>query len=483
MDGHRTVRTVCRVLTSAWIAAALAALPSCGNESGGGPEPEMEPVTAEEREMVVERVSELLSEYYVFVDVAEECVERINAELREGAYDDITRPNLFASALNEDLQGVSGDRHLKVVALFGVTEGDDLSVALDELDHQHFLQRGNYGVMRVEWLRGNVGYVDLRAFSSLYVARDKLVAVMEFLSNMDAIIFDLRDEVMGGPPETVQFLASYFFDEPTLIGSAYFRADDVTEEVWTLDSVPGTRMADVPLYILTDDDVFSAGEGFSYALQALGRATVVGETTMGGAHVTRPFRIGGRFEAKIPWGRSINPTTGTNWEGVGVVPDVPADADEALDVALELAREAAEERRTAREARDVAAMEELLEEGVRAESLFEQGDAQAATSVSRDVLERGLAAGILNEGSIDDIGYHYLDRGMVEMALAVHAFNADMHPESANVYHSLAEVHVRRGDRERAVANLERCLELDPRNGWASSLLGRIDEEIARAAE
>ena len=230
-------------------------------------EPEMEPVTAEERAMVVESVSEFLTEYYVFPDVAEACIERIEERFAEGAYDEISRPNLFVAALNEDLQDVSGDKHLKVVALFGVEnaeEPDAEAILLEELDHQHFFERGNYGIIRVEWLKGNIGYVDLRAFASLYVAREKFIAAMSLLSHMDAIIIDLRSEVMGGPPETVQFLASYFFDEPTHLSNAYFRKDDVTEEMWTLADVPGKRLADVPLYILTNEDVFSAGEAFIF---------------------------------------------------------------------------------------------------------------------------------------------------------------------------------------------------------------------------
>jgi tetratricopeptide (TPR) repeat protein len=458
--------------------------PCEGPEPSG--EPEMEPVTVEERAVVVERVSELLTEYYVFPDVAEACIERVNARLAEGAYDEISRPNLFVAALNEDLQAVSGDKHLKVVALFGVEnseEPDAEAGLLEELDRHHFFERGNYGIIRVEWLKGNIGYVDLRAFASLYVARDKFVAATALLSNMDAVIIDLRSEVMGGPPETVQFLASYFFDEPTHLSSAYFRKDDVTEEMWTLAEVPGKRIADVPLYILTNEDVFSAGEGFTYALQALGRATVIGETTMGGAHITRPFPIGTRFRAMVPWARSFDPVTGANWEGVGITPDVVTDPEEALDVALEMATEAAEQCREVREAADVAALETVIEELKSAERSFAEGDAAGASSVLRNALERGVALGLLNEGTIDDIGYYYLDSGKIDVALEVFACNARLFPDSYNAYHSLGEAYVRKGDRGLAVANLERSLEINPHNGWATKLLGNIDDEIGKVQE
>lgn len=459
------------------VTAVMILSPRIASSAG---EPEMEPVTPDERALVVERVSELLIEYYIFPDVAEACVERINERLADGAYDKISRPNLFVAALNEDLQEESGDKHLKVVALFGVEneeEPDPEAALLDELGSQHFMKRGNYGIMRVEWLKGNIGYLDLRAFASLYVARDKFIAAMSLLSNMDAIIIDLRKEVMGGPPETVQFLASYFFDEPTHLSSAYFRKDDVTSEMWTLAEVPGTRVSDVPLYILTSEDVFSAGEGFTYALQRLGRATVVGETTMGGAHITRPSPIGRRFRASIPWARSFDPATNENWEGVGVTPDVKVKADKALDKALEMAGEAAEAHREAREAAALAALDGVIEEFRAAQKALEEGDPTGAASSMREALSRGLEQGLLNEGLADDIGHHFLDRGDSDLAIEVFTLNAERYPESYNVYHSLGEAYLERGDRASAVANLERSLELNPHNGWAVKLLRGIDED------
>lgn len=468
------------------LALLIAFLPGCGKKAGSSGEPEMEPVTEDERAMVVERVSELLAEYYVFPDVAEECAEIISTRLAEGAYDDIERPNLFARALNEDLQSVNGDEHLRVVAIFGVEpeSEDDAAAALrNELDHLHFMVRGNYGIIRAEWLRGNVGYLDLRAFPSLYVAREKIVATMRFLSDMDAIIIDLRDEVMGGPPETVQFVMSYFFDEPMLYSTVYFRKDNVKEEFWTLEDVPGPRMADVPLYVLTDENVFSAGEGFTHALQALGRATVIGETTGGGAHITRPFMIGERFEAKIPWARAINPITGTNWEGVGVTPDVEVPSDEALDVALEMAREAVVARREERETAGFATLDDVIEKIRGAEESLRVGDLVASRSTLWGALALGIDSGVLHEGLVDDIGYHYLDRGEVDMAIEVFSFAAETYPKSHNAFYSLAEAYVKKGNAALAESSLARSLELRPGGAWAVKLLTNIDEEIRKARE
>ncbi|MGI8691709.1 MAG: S41 family peptidase [Geodermatophilaceae bacterium] len=45
------------------------------------------------------------------------------------------------------------------------------------------------------------------------------------------------------------------------------------------------------MYVLTSGATFSGGEALAYDLQQLGRATVVGERTRGGAHPRRGFRV------------------------------------------------------------------------------------------------------------------------------------------------------------------------------------------------
>jgi C-terminal processing protease CtpA/Prc len=97
--------------------------------------------------------------------------------------------------------------------------------------------------------------------------------------------------------------------------------------------VPGTRYTDRPVYVLTSHHTFSGGEDFAYTLQALGRATVIGEATGGGAHPTRGFPISAAVHIGIPFARSVNPVTGTNWQGTGVVPDVAVPEAQAYDTA------------------------------------------------------------------------------------------------------------------------------------------------------
>jgi C-terminal processing protease CtpA/Prc len=95
------------------------------------------------------------------------------------------------------------------------------------------------------------------------------------------------------------------------------------------------------VYVLTAARTFSGAEEFTYNLKSLKRATIVGETTGGGAHPVRGQRIDEHFMLGVPFARAINPVTKTNWEGTGVEPDVKVPASEALATALKLIRERA----------------------------------------------------------------------------------------------------------------------------------------------
>ncbi len=163
---------------------------------------------------------------------------------------------------------------------------------------------------------------------------------MNFLSGCDAIIFDLRSNG-GGSPEMIRYITSYLFDSKTHLNDMVDRDSKVVEEYWTLEQVPGPRpKKDVPVFVLTSSRTFSGAEEFSYNLKNLKRATLVGETTGGGAHPVRGERVNERFMVRVPFMRAQNPITKTNWEGAGVEPDVKTGAGDALERATELARQA-----------------------------------------------------------------------------------------------------------------------------------------------
>jgi len=191
----------------------------------------------------------------------------------------------------------------------------------------------NFGIRRVERLDGNVGYLDVRRVAIPANAGPAITAAMELVAGTYALIIDLRHNG-GGAPEGVVYWCSYLFEEhPTHLNDIFHADTGETRQFWALPYVPGTRYVDRPVYLLTSSRTFSGGEDFAYTLQALGRAEVIGETTGGGAHPTRGFPISPAVHIGIPFARSINPVTGTNWQGTGVVPDVAVPEEQAYDAA------------------------------------------------------------------------------------------------------------------------------------------------------
>ncbi len=159
---------------------------------------------------------------------------------------------------------------------------------------------------------------------------------MNFLAHVDALIIDTREN-HGGSPGMVSFILSYLFAEPTHVNDMYERDSNRVQQYWTQSYVPGSRLDKVPVFLLTSRETFSGGEEFAYDLKNLKRATIIGETTGGGAHPVSGHRIDDHFVIGVPFGRPINPVSKTDWEGVGVEPDMKVPAAEALTRAEKLA--------------------------------------------------------------------------------------------------------------------------------------------------
>ncbi len=296
---------------------------------------------AETRTRVIERTLELLREKYVFADVADEMTAVVRGKLERGEYDRLSTGSALAGGLTQDLQAISNDLHLRVLFDSERPMPDEAGEPTPEEPKRMRAQARalNYGFEKVERLPGNVGYLDLRAFQALEWARETASGAMGFLASTDALIVDVRNNG-GGSPETVAFLSSYLFgDEPVHLNSLYWRDGDRTEEFWTDPSVPGTHTPSKPVYVLTSGRTFSAAEEFTYNLKCLGRATIVGQRTGGGAHPGGPLPVEGGFGVWVPMGRAVNPITGKNWEGTGVEPDVEVPVDVSLPMAQMLALE------------------------------------------------------------------------------------------------------------------------------------------------
>ncbi|MGK0216874.1 MAG: hypothetical protein ACI9HE_000347 [Planctomycetota bacterium] len=429
-----------------------------------------------ERASVIEGIAREMAAGYVFPKVAEECSAHLRTELKAGKYDSMKSTGQFAQALTSAVQAISKDLHIRVRF-----EPNQERVERDDprLARQQQLERmraSNFGFNQVEIMNGNVGYLDLRSFSDLQYARKTAASAMDFLSNADAIIVDLRLNG-GGSPRMVQFLCSYFFEERTHLNSLYFRPTDTTEEFWTLEEIPGKRLPNIPLYVLTSNRTFSAAEEFSYNLSTRQRATLVGDTTGGGANPGGMVSVGEGFRMFIPSGRAINPITGTNWEGVGVVPNIPVSSGKALEVALKDARQAARDYRQFKAEELAFAWEEVDELIGSAEACFEEGNAETGSTQMQAALELGQDYELLTEGSINSMGQVYRQADSPAAALAVFLYNVDAYPQSANVWDSLGEGYVGVSNKQLAIASFEKSLALDPSNQHASDMIEELEQD------
>lgn len=282
---------------------------------------------AESRRALVEAACRALEEGYVYPEVAAKMASLARENLADGAYDALGDEALLATRLTADFRSVSADRHLGLMVLPPPAEpagGHDHGIPAED----------NYGFRKVEVLEGNIGYVRLDGFVEAPEAEDRATAAMNFVRDCDALVFDLRHNG-GGSPEMIRFLTSYLFPSRTHLNDMVSREGEVVEEFWTFDSVPGGALRpDVPVYVLTSHATFSGAEEFSYNLKNLKRATLVGETTGGGAHPVRGERLNERVMIRVPFMRARNPVSQTNWEGTGVAPDLECAAADALDRAI-----------------------------------------------------------------------------------------------------------------------------------------------------
>jgi C-terminal processing protease CtpA/Prc len=285
----------------------------------------------------VDSLAARVERLYVFADKGKSTAKSIRQRLRAKQYDRITSAREFADSLTAHLQSATNDLHLRVGYRNEPIPHEDPDAGPPEPELRRMKEmerRLNYGFESVRRLPGNVGYLDLRAFSGNPEGQTTAVAAMNFLAFTDALIIDLRRNG-GGSPAMIATLLTYLTPEGDRVhfNDFYQRETDSIEQYWTHSYVPGPRLTGKPLYVLTSGRTFSGAEEFAYDVQNLHLGTVVGETTGGGAHPGGFFRLSEHFAAFIPTGRAISPQTHTNWEGTGVKPDVAVPAADALRTA------------------------------------------------------------------------------------------------------------------------------------------------------
>ncbi|MBS1662352.1 MAG: S41 family peptidase [Bacteroidetes bacterium] len=325
---------------------------------GPGPGGAQLQITPAVTRLVIDSLGQVLKHNYVFPDTAAKMAAYLDKEYKRGAYAGIKDPQELADRLWKDLEKAHHDGHLRIMYAPGMAKDltDTVGIAqrrrVGDSIGLIFARQRNFAFNKVEILSGNIGYVKFNGFVGyLKEARPTFSGAFRFVANTRALIIDMRDNG-GGSPAMVCQVASYFFGEShhwnDIIGprgKSIFYVDPKDVDGQTLS---------MPVYILTSRRTFSGGEDFCYGMKSLHRATIVGDTTGGGAHPVGPVPVVMGFVANVPFSRSLNPYTQTDWEGTGVYPDIPVKEGMALERArqaifADLAQHAAteEERRSA----------------------------------------------------------------------------------------------------------------------------------------
>ena len=290
------------------------------------------------RKQVIDGIGADLTEFYIDAPLAAQMKDALQAHEKAGAYNTITDGDVFAEQLTKDLQAVSHDKHLRVGFNPFKTPPPGKPTPEDDARFHEQMEHDNCAFRKVEILPNNIGYIKFDGFMDASFCGPTVTAAMGFVAHTDALIFDLRQNG-GGQPAMVTLIASYLFDEPTHLIDIYNRKEDSTKQNWTLSYLPGPRLTKQPVFVLTSERTFSGAEEFAFDLKNQKRATIVGETTGGGAHPVAPHVVADYFMVGVPFAKSLDPVTKTNWEGTGVVPDVKVPAADALETAQKLALE------------------------------------------------------------------------------------------------------------------------------------------------
>ena len=283
---------------------------------------------------IVREVESLLERFHVDPKIGKTLATAVRKRAAHGDYRSLTYGEELARKLTKDLREIGSDKHLEVRFSYFILPA--VPPARDVVGDSR-LRAANCGFEKAEHLRPNIGYLKFNFFGDPEICTPTAGAAMNFLADSDSLIIDLRDN-NGGRGGVGTFIASYLFAERTQLSGNFRRADNVTTEEWTLPYVPGRKFVDKPVYVLISNKTFSAGEGFAYLLKDLKRATLIGETTVGGSGTIEFKPVDDHFTLVVPTGRVVSPVTKTHWAGTGVEPDVKVPAADALDEALKLAR-------------------------------------------------------------------------------------------------------------------------------------------------
>lgn len=413
------------------------------------------------RDGVLRKLAGLVERKYVLADRAKGFADEFRVKCNSGVYDGLADAKGFAEKVNADLVAITRDKHLNFRVIVSSDVGEEAAGSLHHpVRYSRLRAKENAGFYRLDWIEPGIGYIDLRRFYSFDQAKDMAVAAMTFLANARAIIIDIRENGGGSG----DYLSSYFLPYPTQLSGSFSRQTGTLTEFWTRRDIGMEPRLDVPLFILTGPNTFSASESFAYDMQSRKRATLVGEPTKGGGHSVDVFAIDDQFEFYISTERSISPVTGGNWEGTGVIPDIRVPASSALDAALVEAKKAGQAYGLAKDAgmkEAVAQMQALADDAAK---FYREGKDREADAALDALLKKAREAGLISQFFLEVFAYNFQSLEDEKMLFAILEKNVELFPGSFTACDLLASLYSSRGKTELALKYFRKVLELDPGN-------------------
>lgn len=383
----------------------------------------------------IKKLSVMVNDLYLNPALGTKMSNQLITNLQSGKYDMIDNYDQLGRVLTDDLFQIAHDRHLRLYYSPSTVAIIKKAISEKKTDWiKDILEDGtktNYWFQNLKILPGNIGYMRLNRMERLDLSSKTAISAMDFLSNSDFVIIDLRNN-SGGWPSTVQFLASYFYKEidNIVLFEEHFRKNNQIIQYRSLPYLPGKRLDKIPLYILISTNTYSAAEIFAYSLQKLGRAIVVGEKSNYGVHATGgPQILNDYYMVQMPISNVVSPVTKISCEGTGVEPDIITESKDALTKTIEI--------------------------------------------ILNKIIETNNEERYLNS-----LGYSLLGEDQIASAIKIFIKNTKLYPQSSNVYDSLAEAYMISGNKELAIKNYEKSLELNPQNTNAVEQLKKLKESL-----
>ncbi len=283
-----------------------------------------EKLTADAIDPLITQTLTVMRDHYLNPDRVDEVESFLKARRNAGHYDQITTLDQFAQTLGQEIRLITGDAHVSLyVKQPQVQASHILSHPPGKLTH-------NYAFEQVSYLAGNIGYLKFNKFHPNPNAKGVVEQALGFLSRADALIIDMRDTV-GGSPDLARYLLSHFFKEGAELWRLYGRDHELLDVV-NAEPVELSRFQQkMPIVLLTSDNTASASELFVSAMQAGGRATVIGDNTGGAGFYAGVREVTDRLVLRLSLMKPVVSANGLNWEGSGVAPDIKVPAMDALD--------------------------------------------------------------------------------------------------------------------------------------------------------